>query len=325
SLIDERESPRGVLMVFDASSPSIQLMRLLGSSVGLKLTGLEQLQPGQLESCVRESRAWLAAQKRTLLLMSAILLLAVMLLPIRYRIGTDLELQPVEQRFVAVPFDAPLERVFVRPGDVVERDDLLATINPREIEFQLAGTRAELSRAIQERKRFLSEHDFAGSQLAEFESEKLRLDKELLEYQRENLEIRSPIGGIVVSGDLEPSEGMPMTRGKTLFEIAPLGECSVELLIPEEDFAHVRVGMNVAFYVHAYPGTKLEGSIERVHPRAELRDHVNVYVAELKLNDPDQRMRPGMRGRAKIIGDRHTLCWNLFHKALHASYRFLGW
>ncbi len=325
TLTDLGGDARGVLLIVDPQHAATGLLPVLGVSLGAKLAGLERREPTAMESRLRELKALWDDRRRAIVLVLAAACVACMLLPLRYRISVDLEMRPVAQRFVAVPFDGPLKETHVRPGDVVQQGDLLATINPREIEYELAGVRAELSRAMQERKGLLAEHDFAGSQLAELESDKLRHQADLLEYQRNHLEIRSPIAGVVITGDLEPSEGMPLTRGETLFEIALLGQWVVEMAVPESDFDEIRVGMPVVFHVHAFPDQRLHGTVERIHPRAELRDHQNVFVAELRISDPQRRLRPGMRGRARIIGDRHTLAWNLFHKAYYALRRNLGW
>jgi multidrug efflux pump subunit AcrA (membrane-fusion protein) len=130
---------------------------------------------------------------------------------------------------------------------------------------------------------------------------------------------------VVVSGDLKESEGMPMSRGETLFEIAPLGQMVVEIAVPEDDVTHVREGMRVNFYVHALPNRVMNGNITRLHPRAELRNHDNAFIAEVHVRDPEILLRPGMRGRAKILSDRHPLGWNLFHKAYYAMRHSLGW
>ena len=116
-----------------------------------------------------------------------------------------------------------------------------------------------------------------------------------------------------------------MSRGETLLEIAPLGEMVVEIAVPESDIVHAREGMQVDFYVHALPSRALGGTISRVHPRAELRNHDNVYIAEVRISDAENILRPGMRGRAKIISDRHPLGWNLFHKAYFALRHATGW
>ena len=103
-----------------------------------------------------------------------------------------------------------------------------------------------------------------------------------------------------------------------MFEIAPLHSMVVEIAIEESDFTHVRDGMPVYFYVDSLAGQRFNGALERIHPRAELRDHDNVFIAEVQIQDHDGVLRPGMQGRATVVGDRHPLGWNLFHKAYYS-------
>ncbi len=290
-----------------------------------KLVCLQALQPRPWERLVRAVTDPASRYRRRAVLAVLGVFAAAMLIPVHYNVPAACELQPVKRRFVAAPFDGPLEKVFVRPGDIVAAGDTLARINPREIEYELAGLRADFQRADQEKKGLVAEHDFAGGKIAALEAERIGLQTDLLEYQRDNLEIRSPLAGVVVTGDLETSEGTPLTKGETLFEIAPLGKMIVEVAIAEEDLAYVRTGMKVEFYLHALPGRTMDGMLQHVHPKAELRDHENVFVGEVHVDDPDGLLRPGMRGRSWVRADRQPLGWNLFHKAYFAVRHALGW
>ncbi len=326
TLLDSLGHDRGVVLAMNPTdSASTNFLDAVGPSLASKLVGIQGLQPTAFENALRGFIDLTRGSQRNLTLSVSVALVLLMLLPVPYKVSAELELQPVQHRFIAVPFDGPLESSHVRPGDIVSKGDLLATINPREVEYELASIRAELNRAVQEKKGLMAEHDFAGSKIAALESERLRLQTDLLQYRRDNLEIRSPLSGVVVSGDLKQSEGMPMSRGETLLEIAPLGEMVVEIAVPESDIVHIREGMQVDFYVHALPSRTLGGTISRVHPRAELRNHDNVYIAEVRISDAENILRPGMRGRAKIISDRHPLGWNLFHKAYFALRHATGW
>ena len=325
-LSDSNGRDRGVVLAIDPANPvSTNFLRTIGPPLAGKLIGIGRLQPTSLERGLRSVVDMARGSRRNLMLSIVIALGIVMALPVRYKIGADLVLQPVKHRFIAVPIGGPLESARVRPGDMVQQGELLATINPREIEYELASIRAELNRALQQKKQLMAQHDVAGSKIAALDSDRLRLQSDLMEYRRDNLEIRSPIAGVVVSGDLKQSEGMPMSRGETLFEIAPLSEMVVEIAVPEDDVAHVGEGRHVDFYVHALPNLAMNGTIARLHPRAELRNHDNVYIAEVRVNNPNNVLRPGMRGRAKICSDRHPLGWNLFHKAYFALRRTVGW
>lgn len=326
ALSDSLGNDRGVVLAVNATdSTSTNFLSAVSPSLASKLIGIQRLQPTAFENALRGFVDLVRGSQRNLILSVLLALGLLMLLPVRYKISAELELQPIKHRFIAVPFDGPLESSHVRPGDIVSKGDLLATINPREVEYELASIRAELNRAVQEKKGLMAEHDFAGSKIAGLESDRLRLQTDLLQHRRDNLEIRSPLSGVVVSGDLKQSEGMPMSRGETLLEIAPLGEMVVEIAVPESDVAHAREGMQVDFYVHALPSRMMSGTISRIHPRSELRNHDNVYIAEVRISDLENTLRPGMRGRAKIISDRHPLGWNLFHKAYFAMRQAAGW
>ncbi|TWT49072.1 macrolide transporter subunit MacA [Rubripirellula amarantea] len=325
-LSDHLDRDRGTLIVLESSETQCEtFLNVVSRPLASAIHRIVRLQPSVVEQGVRNIHAFTKQRSRIGMLAVAVLFSALMLIPATYRVAATVELQPVERRFIAVPVDGPLLRVHVRPGDLVEPRGLLAEIDPREIDFELAGSQAQLSRAEQERKAMIAEHDFAGSQIAVLEQERLRNQTQLLEHQRGNLEIRSPINGIIISGDHTRSEGMPMTRGETLFEIAPLGEMMAEIAIPESEIAEVQSGMECTFHLHAYPNRTLRGTIERINPRAELRDHENVFIAEVRVKDPDGLYRPGMRGQAKIESNSHPLGWNLFHRAYYSLARVIGW
>ncbi len=261
---------------------------------------------------------------RTLLAAAAVLL-AVMLTPFRYRVASDVEIQPVTRRFIAAPFESQLETTFVEPGDVVSKKQLLARLDGRDYRWELSAAEADLLGASKELAGFKVTHESAKAQIAQHEVDRLEMRKELLKHRVANLEIHSPIDGIVVAGDLKKSEGMPLTMGQALFEVAPLDEMVVEVSIPEDDVRLVRPGMPIRIWLDAFPMQRWDATIRRIHPRAEVKDHENVFVAEVSLTNPVGKLRPGMRGSARTATVRRPLAWNLFHKSAAATLRWLGW
>jgi len=253
------------------------------------------------------------------------LLVALMFVPLPYKVKCDCELQPVVRRYVAAPFDATLEKSFVEPGDLVRQDQPLAQIDGREVRWELAGLAAEANRAAKERDGHLATHDFGAAELARHEMERLDIKAKLLEHRGKHLELRSPIDGIVISGDLKKAEGVPLTVGQTLFEVAPLDSMIVEIAIPEEDIRHVHSEQSLEVVLDALPRQRFESSLARIHPRSEVRENEHVFIGEFDLDNPDERLRPGMRGTAEITTSRHALGWNLFHKPWEKLLYWLGW
>jgi RND family efflux transporter MFP subunit len=315
----------GVLLLLDPhEQDSAEILEAFGPLLASKLQSIQRLQPTGVEaSLVRGMRSFQAHWQRTTLCIVATAIL-LMFLPAHHNIRTNVQLQPVQRRFIAVPFDGPLQECLVRPGDTVKAGELLAKINPRELEFELAGLRALHGQADQERRGSMATHDFGKSQIAALEADRLKTQTELLNHRKDNLEIRSPIDGIIISGDWKQSEGAPLTRGETLFEIAPVGSMKVEIEVPEEDIAYVNAGMLTQIHTHAMPDRVMHGVITRIHPAATLRDSENVFLAEVTLDDQDGLLRPGMKGHATIYGNKRPIGWIVFHRPWNLLLRWLG-
>jgi RND family efflux transporter MFP subunit len=262
---------------------------------------------------------------RRWLLAGAGLLAALLAVPWPYKIGSDCRIEPVTRRMIAVPFEGRLEKALVAPGDVVSPGQVVARMDGREIRWELAGLESELNAATKKRDSALATQNAATAQLAKLDMERLQLKIRLLESREDNLEIKSPIAGIVTSGDLEKAEGAPVATGATLFEIAPLDRMIAEVAVPEAEIAHVQTGLPVRIRLDAYPSRNWTATLDRIQPRAETREHENVFVAELSLDNSDELLRPGMKGQAKITGSRHSLAWILFHKAWESVAFALGW
>ena len=216
------------------------------------------------------------------------------------------------------------EKSLVRPGDVVEANQKLARMDGRELRMELAGVVADYQRARKSRDVNVAAGKTGPSQIDILEMQGLDQKRQLLESRIENLDIKSPTAGIVVSGDLERSEGAPVTSGQALYEIAPLDRMIVEVEIHDEDIAQVEVGQKTAVKLDAYPGLTWNGRIDKIHPRSEIRDAKNVFIAEVSLPEDGQSLRPGMKGTATVATAAHTLLWNLFHKAWYTGLKWLG-
>ena len=246
----------------------------------------------------------------------------VMLIPLKYKVSCECELQPQSRRFAVAPYDGVLQDTFVKPGDVVQENQMLARMDDRELQWELSGLLADRDRAAKKRDTSLSEHDVPSAQMEQLEFDRLELKTRLLNHRMENLEIRSATDGIVLEGDLEGAKGAPVKIGEPLFEIAALDELRLEVAVPEEELTHVDTGMTVRVKLDGLGTKTVLGTIQRVRPRGEIRSNDNVFVAEVTLANADGTLRPGMNGRAKIISRRHTLAWILFHHAWERVLRF---
>ncbi len=329
-LRDEQGEAVGALLVLGTHElverpETLPFLRACETPVGSCLRLLRRAQRGPLARWTHTVWSRRKSWRVRAALAACVLLAAVLAIPMPYKVGCDCKLQPVTRRFVAAPYDATLEKSLVAPGDLVAQDQVLARLDGRESRWELAGLTADYNRAGKQRDAAMAVHNVANAQQAKLDMERLELKIRLLEHRATNLEIKSPLNGIVVSGDLEKAEGAPLSIGQTLFEIAPLDQMIVEIAVPEDDVAYVKAGDEVVVRLDAYPEQRWTGTVAKIHPRAEIRDEQNVFVAELTFKNQNSLLRPGMNGHAKITGPRRPLAWNLFHKPWNWAVAALGW
>jgi multidrug resistance efflux pump len=256
----------------DADAPAVlaqQARTFLTASanpVASTLSLLDRSAPDLWQHLRRLLRQTLVSQRRRTVGIIVAAATAVLLLPMNYQIDCDAELQPVLRRFVATPFDGTLLECLVRPGEYVERDTVLALMDEREVQWELAGIKADMSRAQKERNSHLAEYKYVEAAIARHEVERLKHRTDLLTFRNDNLELRSPIDGIVVSGDHKDEEGIPLKTGETLFEIAPLDSMIIEVAVPEEDIRWVKQGMAIRLQLDAMPAETIHATVAGFFP-----------------------------------------------------------
>jgi multidrug resistance efflux pump len=243
-----------------------------------------------------------------------LLFIAISFIPVPFRLNTDCLVQPVSIRFIVSRFDGILQEVLVQPGNEVQQGDVLARLDGRDNELDQAALAAERNKAQKTRDHHLAAGNTAAAQIAGLEEQRLVQQLSLLQEKQKHLTLISPIDGIILTGDMKRIEGSPVGRGQTLFEVSPLNQMIVELAVKEDHISYVDPGMEVIVRFEAFPDATWNGVIARVHPKSMIRENRNVFIAELEFENIGGRLRPGMRGSAKIDGGLKPLGWILFRK-----------
>ncbi len=264
---------------------------------------------------VQADSRW-SLQHKVTAFVGAVLVLALFL-PVPYRITADAVVRPRFTRFVVSRYDGLLKECKVRPGDRVNRGAVLARLDERQTEVELASLQAERDKAKKKLDQETAHGNIAAAQVARLDMKKLDQQLTRLQEQRRHLIITSPVTGMVLTGDLQRAEGSPVNRGQTLFEVAPLAKMEVEVAIPEKNISQVPKDALVSVRFEAYQGTSWKKHFERIEPRAQIKNNANVFIGILEFDNPRGLLHPGMRGIAKIHAGTRLLGWILFRKPWH--------
>jgi RND family efflux transporter MFP subunit len=217
-------------------------------------------------------------------------------------------------------------RLFVRIGDRVQKGQLLAELDSRELmarrdsaeaalrlsQANLRYTRADLRRKQDlsaERIIAPSELDLAQQAYAVAEQQSNQAQANLAEANTQLGYARTcaPIAGVVESVSTQEGETVAASfAAPTFVTLLDLSRLEVWAYVDETDIGRIRIGQKAAFTVDTYGEHGFEGRVTAVHPQAEIRDNVVDYVTVVRLAPPrDRILRPEMTTTVKIALDRH--------------------
>ncbi|QDU28468.1 HlyD family secretion protein [Anatilimnocola aggregata] len=331
---------------FDEASQAV-IAGMLPHCAGALTHGLlVQRIPGQwLWLRIARQSAWHTAAFRwaAALVVLALAIAALFLLKADVQVRATGEIQSEARREIFAPWDGVATEVHVDHGQRVKAGDLLLTIHSAELEQQLQEAQGEADTARKQLAAVQSQRLQAGpgdvqsrNREATLTAEEQQLQAQLtsladklkmLARRREELTVRSPINGEVVTWNArERLVGRPLRRGDQLLTVAdPAGPWKVELRIPSRSAGRVLAsagsnsgGQAVTWTLTSQPGNAQQGVVRSIAQRIELdeagRSHLRLTVEPLAKTPAELgNITPGSLVSAKVACGRSTLAEAWFH------------
>ena len=118
--------------------------------------------------------------------------------------------------------------------------------------------------------------------------------------------IAAPIDGVVVARSVDVGQTVAASlQAPVLFTIAnDLSRLQVSASIDEADVGRVRAGLEATFRVDAFPNEVFTGTVEQVRLQPITLQNVVTYTTIIGVNNPGQRLMPGMTATVSVIVDR---------------------
>ncbi len=251
---------------------------------------------------------------KTGMAVSVVVLLILFLVQGEYRIDAKARLEGTTQRVVVAPYDGYLAEAPVRAGDVVEQGQLLCRLDDRDLKLERAKWAGERAQHRKAQREALGNHDRTEISLSKSRLEQAEAELALVEEKLARTRVTAPLSGIVVSGDLSQSLGIPLERGQVLFEVAPLDSYRIMLEVDEREIGHVAPGQQGRLALSGAPHEKHPFMVERILPVSTAADGNNFFRVEAGLKNDGEALQPGMLGIGKIHAGERRLIWLWTHK-----------
>ncbi len=220
------------------------------------------------------------------------------------RVKADFAIEPTVRRVISAPFDGILAAVHVEPGEPVSAGEtVLAELDVAELQQQHLQAQRQRAEYLVEADAALRDGKQAERALALVKARQMEPAIALLRQRIDQAQLRSPISGLVLHGDLRRQIGAPVSKGDGLFEVGELtddGALRAELLVPENRIEAVAVGQRGEMAAASHPADRLAFTVEKINPVAEVVDGGNVFRVRVRLEQRPPWLRPGMEGVAKV-------------------------
>jgi len=256
-------------------------------------------------------------------LIIAVVLIYLLVGTFPYRVSADFVLQIESKRLVAAPFESDLVSVHVIPPERVQAGQVLATLNAKELQLQLAEARStyRLAKLEEKQHRAMGQRELAEAEQAAARMAQSQAQIDLLEWKIQQATIRSPITGRLIAGDWRDRVNGVVPKGEAMFEIAPLQDIVVLIRVPENDIdlihryrqEHDELPSG-KLASRSQPDQKFEFDIEQVIPLSKTHNNANVFEVRARISNPQGWLRPGMEGLARIDVGREPIRWIITHR-----------
>ncbi|WP_395446247.1 efflux RND transporter periplasmic adaptor subunit (plasmid) [Aminobacter sp. UC22_36] len=217
-----------------------------------------------------------------------------------YRVNADAQIEGLERRAVVSAYDGYIQQANVRAGEMVKAGDTLATLEDRELSLERLRWATERQQRVFEHDRALASRQPATINVVKSQIDQADAQLRLIDEQIARTKLIAPFDGMVVSGDLSQRIGGSVSRGETLFEIAPLTDYRVVMQVDERQIASIEVGQMGEVVFTSLPEQGFGVTVTKVTPVSQSHEGKNLFQVEGALTRNSDSLRPGMIGIAKI-------------------------
>lgn len=225
-------------------------------------------------------------------------------------------LEPAAHAVVRAVVPGVVTDVYTEEGKSVTAGAPLIRLRNLPLESRLAHSKAELL-TVSHRANSLALH-FGDFGPALKEKEKQAQEERELSSEASNLQLRSPIAGVVLTSRLADRLGAYAGEGQELVEVADLSMMRARIYVSEHDFYKVKTGARARLEVDGIlrkwdtqtmaisplPSQIAPGLTEHTEYKGLLPP--NFYLADLMVANPAGDLKPGMVGTARIYGQRRS-------------------
>ncbi|RWX49772.1 RND family efflux transporter, MFP subunit [Candidatus Electrothrix communis] len=197
-----------------------------------------------------------------------------------------------------------IEKIFVQEGDHVKQGQLIARIENEDYRIALESAKAAyaLAKADYDRNKTLRKKGISTQANLDEQQSKMRQAKAAqknAELALSRCRVTAPISGIISQLNSEVGMVVNQMMPQPIAEILQIDRVKAVVAIPEADVSAVRQLKQVGIEIRSLDNARFQAQVHFLAPAPETLAHA--YRLELALNNPEEKILPGMFLQANIV------------------------
>ncbi|MEI6436477.1 MAG: efflux RND transporter periplasmic adaptor subunit [Bacteroidota bacterium] len=216
------------------------------------------------------------------------------------KVVTALRYSGTTEAYQSIPLNfqttGTVEEVLVEAGDIVNKGQLLATLDPTDAKSMYDITLSQYQQARDAYDRLKSVHDNGSLPEIKWVEMESKLDQaqSSLDLAKNNLgkcKLYAPVNGMVGRRNIEPGMSSISIASAPL-ELVDIKQVYVKISVPENEVTRIAKGMKAGIVVSALDDKEFKGEVANISPVADRISRT--YEAKILVPNPGLALKPGM-------------------------------
>ncbi|RTZ57973.1 MAG: hypothetical protein DSZ33_06790 [Gammaproteobacteria bacterium] len=257
-------------------------------------------------------------------------IIGAMFIPVHISVLAPAEVVATDPVIVSAPSAGVVKSIHVKPNQAVKKGDLLFSLDDADVrsKYEVARKEAALAQADYHRatqKAFGDMDSRAQLKLLDARVKQKQLEVNYLGDLLNRIEVRADQDGVAVFNDVNDWIGKPVDVGQKVMVLADPQHAELEALMRVGDTISVKNGNPVKLFLNTDPTRPLPASVYRVsYDATEGPDGSLGFIVKSTFDKDVALPRIGLKGTAKIYGDKVTLFYYLMRRPLASLRQNLG-
>ncbi|MBF8273788.1 MAG: hypothetical protein HW380_2893 [Magnetococcales bacterium] len=301
-------------------------IKILGHVAGAYVHALDALSSRR---CGWSGGAW--RRGRFFKLAMVLVLLALMALPLRQSVLVPAEVTALEPTLIRAPLEGVVDRFYIEPNELVQDGQLLLSLDDVTLKNKLEVARKTLAVTRAKHRQAAQQAVFDKEAQSQLEILKRELERQSAEADYlatllERIQVHAPRAGIAIFDDVNDWIGRPVVLGERILLLADAGQAELTLQLSVENAIPLKKGAEVTLFLTIDPEHPVTATLSFAsYQPTPVPEGFLAYRLKAQFDNDLSPPRIGLKGTAKVYGEKVSLFHYLFRRPLAVVRQTLGW